>query len=75
MQDQKEKQQRLETNAYNAKFKREADIKRKTTQRWTFGSIGKGKPDWNCYREMKELIEQEKEFLTVNGYRRGLFRG
>lgn len=65
--DQKEKQQRLETEMpIMQKFASiEADIKEKLLA--GLGSIGKEKRTELLQRQ-KELIEQKKEFLAVNGY-------
>ena len=65
--DQKEKQQRLETEMpIMQKFASiEADIKEKLLA--GLGSIGKEKRTELLQRQ-KELIEQKKEFLEVNGY-------
>ena len=65
--DQKEKQQRIETEMpIMQKFASiEADIKEKLLA--GLGSIGKEKRTELLQRQ-KELIEQKKEFLAVNGY-------
>ena len=67
MQVEKEKQQRLETEMpIMQKFASiEADIKEKLLA--GLGSIGKEKRTELLQRQ-KELIEQKKEFLAVNGY-------
>lgn len=67
VQDQKEKQQKLETEMpVMQKFASiEADIKEKLLA--GLGSIGKEKRTELMQRQ-KELIEQKKEFLAVNGY-------